>query len=92
MPRPSPVILIAVILIGGATRAQPPGLDAAFDRFWGAADVRQAAELADGVVRSGASFDDAYRRLKQGRTYSTQKTRLVRLQNRADDGVEHTSR
>ena len=91
MPRPSLVILIALIApsVGGATHAQPPALDAAFDRFWGAADVRRAAELADGVVRAGASFDDVYRRLKEGRPYSSQKAGVVRLQNRTEDGVEH---
>ena len=100
MPRPSLVIVprrlaraagasLIALLVGGATHSQPPGLDLALDRFWGAADVRQAAELGDGVVRSGASFDDAYRRLKEGRPYSIQKTGLVRLQNRTEDGVEH---
>jgi len=100
MPRPSLVILprrlaraaaasLIAVLVGGATHSQPPGLDLALDRFWGAADVRQAAELGDGVVRSGAPFDDAYRRLKEGRPYSTQKAGLVRLQNRTEDGVEH---
>src|SRR5919197_2564449 len=61
---------LIALLFAIATRAEPPGLDAAFKRFWAADDERQAAELVDSIVRSGASFDDAYRRLKEGRPYS----------------------
>ena len=80
---------LIALLFGIATRAEPPGLDAAFKRFWAADDERQAAELVDSIVRSGASFDDAYRRLKEGRPYSSQKAGIARMQNRTKDGVEH---
>ena len=35
------------------------------------------------------SFDEALRRLKQGRTYAAQKDGVVQLSNRTVDGVEH---
>ena len=35
------------------------------------------------------TFDEAYRRLQKGRTYTAQATGLVRMSNRAADGVEH---
>jgi len=35
------------------------------------------------------TFDEAYRRLQKGRTYTAQATGLVRMSHRASDGVEH---
>ena len=35
------------------------------------------------------NFDDAYQKLKQGRTYTPQKTGVFFLSNRTSDGVEH---
>src|SRR6266496_4398883 len=35
------------------------------------------------------TFDQAYLRLRQGRTYTAQPTGLVRMSNRSTDGVEH---
>ena len=50
-----------------AGTAQSSRLDQAFERFWAAAAAAEASGLADEVARSGVSFDEAYRRLRQGR-------------------------
>src|SRR5436309_3765508 len=86
-----------VIAVASALMASPAGhqagqtsaVDAAFDTFWAAASPDEAAALVDRVVRSGVGFDEAYRRLQRGRTYTAQRTGIVRFQNRTPDGVEH---
>jgi hypothetical protein len=35
------------------------------------------------------TFDEAYNRLRQGRTYTAQASGLVRMSNRTEDGIEH---
>jgi hypothetical protein len=64
-------------------------VEAAFQKFWAAPSPAEAGRLADEIVKSGATFDDALRRLKLGRTYSAQKTGVVHLSNRTSDGIEH---
>jgi predicted esterase len=80
-------------LIGAAIAvlalAKAPDVDGVFAAFWSAQNRREAARAAEQVVNARVPFDDAYRRLKQGRAYSTQPTGIVRLTNRTDDGVEH---
>jgi poly(3-hydroxybutyrate) depolymerase len=71
---------------------QPPAqtsADAAFAAFWSATSPKESAALADAIVRSGASVDEAYRRLQRGRSYGTQPAGVVHLSRRASDGVEH---
>src|SRR5580765_5872385 len=69
--------------------AQAPAADSVLNEFLGAASPAEAARIVDGIVRSGVSFDEAYRRLQRGRSYRAQATGLVRLKNRTSDGVEH---
>jgi len=64
-------------------------IDAAFQKFWGASSPEEAEHLADEVVKSGVSFDDAYHRLQTGRTYAAQQTGIVKLSNKTKDGIEH---
>lgn len=64
-------------------------VDASFQKFWAADSPAAATKAAEDVLKSGASFDDALRRLKQGRTYSAEKEGVVQLSNRTADGVEH---
>jgi len=68
-----------------------PDVNAAFDAFWAAESSEAAARAVDDVVKSGVTFDDAYRRLKQGRSYATQTTGMVRLTNRTGGpgSIEH---
>lgn len=59
--------------------AQQPDVDAAFGRFWAAKSAVDAAAAAADVVRSGVTFDEACRRLREGRPYTTQNTGLIEL-------------
>jgi predicted esterase len=78
-----------VAVIPALAAAQGSRADAAFDRFWTAANPAEAAARVDDIARAGLSFDQAYRLLKAGRRYSTQPTGLIRFTNTTNDGVEH---
>ena len=82
--------LIGLVLIALALMPRPDAT-AAFESFWAAESPEAAARLADNVVKSGVTFDDAYRRLKQGRTYTAQPTGMIRLTNRTGGpgSIEH---
>src|SRR5438046_10047218 len=45
--------------------------------------------MVDEIIKTGVTFDEALRRLKAGRTYTSQKTGIVMLSHRAKDGVEY---
>ena len=59
------------------------------DAFLAAPSRAAAAQLVDGLVKSGIGFDEAYRALQRGRSYGAAKTGIVRLHHRTSDGVEH---
>jgi hypothetical protein len=86
------VLAVAGVLLQptGRVAAQnaPTGrVDAAFKQFWDARNPQEAAKAAEGVEKSGVSFDDALARLKRGRTYSSQVPRgVVRLNHRTAAG------
>jgi hypothetical protein len=85
------VILPAALLACASTvaTAQQASVDAAFDAFWAAPSPVEAAKKIDAILQSGIAFDDAYRRLRRGRTYGPQPTGVVRLTNQSANGVEH---
>jgi hypothetical protein len=64
-------------------------IDAAFQKFWSAASTDEAERSADDIIKSGISFDEAYQRLKAGRTYKAEKTGVVMLKNKTKGGIEH---
>jgi len=73
-----------------AARAQSTTrVDTAFDRFWAADSPAEAGKRAEVIVKSGVTFDDALRRLKQGRAYKPQKSGVIHMSNQTSDGVEH---
>ncbi|HMD34544.1 MAG TPA: PDZ domain-containing protein [Vicinamibacterales bacterium] len=83
---------VATLILGGSSsgpHAATPAVDAAFQRFFAAASARDAAGLVDELARSGVTFDDAYARLKRGRTYAAAKTGQVWMTNRTPDDVDH---
>jgi membrane-associated protease RseP (regulator of RpoE activity) len=85
-------LAVIVALLGGSTglsSARTAAADTAFEAFWSASSPEEAARLADPIVRAGVPFDEAYRRLQHGRSYSARDTGLVRMENRTSDGVEH---
>jgi hypothetical protein len=64
-------------------------VDAAFQKFWAARSPAEAERMADEIIKSGTSFDEAVRRLKAGRTYRAEQTGVVKLSHKATDGVEY---
>ncbi|HYV64402.1 MAG TPA: hypothetical protein VE958_17085 [Bryobacteraceae bacterium] len=76
--------LLLLPFLQGQTR-----IDSAFQKFWAADSTTAATRAAEEVLKSGVTFDEALRRLKQGRTYAAQKAGVVQLNNRTSDGIEH---
>jgi hypothetical protein len=71
----------ALALLGGvalsAAQASAPAADAAFSSFFHARTAREAAAASDQILASGVGFDEAFRRLRQGRVYSRDVPRGV---------------
>jgi predicted esterase len=63
--------------------------DTAFQNFWAAASPDEAEHMAEDVAKSGVTFDEAVKRLKAGRAYTTQKTGVFFSKNKTKDGIEH---
>lgn len=81
-----PFILVVSAAVCACAQSK---VDAAFQKFWAADSPAMAAKVAEEVVRSGVTFDDAVRRLKQGRVYTGQNSGVILLHNRTEDGIEH---
>ncbi|HLK48101.1 MAG TPA: hypothetical protein VKT49_08205 [Bryobacteraceae bacterium] len=81
----------AAFLVSPAGWAQPAAsrIDATFAKFWAAASPREAAPLAEDIVKTGVSFDEAWRRLQSGRGYTSRPTGVFFQSNRTADGVAH---
>ena len=74
-------------MVVGGQAAQPTNIDAAFANFWRAASPQEAAAATDRIVASGVGFDEAFRRLRQGRIYSRDVPRgVVQGSYRSDAG------
>jgi len=82
------VIFAAGLLVLPVVQGQNR-VDSAFQKFWAADSPAAAGRAAEDVVKSGVTFDEALRRLKQGRVYMAQKEGVVQLSNHTSDGVEH---
>ena len=80
--------LLGHLLLDGQAPA-PSAVDTAFQKFWDARSPGDASRLIDGVIKSGVSYDEALRRLKQGRSYAAQTSGVVMTTNRTQDKVEH---
>src|SRR6266567_7930389 len=82
---------IGMFLVFSAAQAQNGAgrIDSAFQKFWATKSPDEAERLSDDIVKTGATFDEALRRLKAGRTYTAQKTGIVKLSNKTKEGVEH---
>jgi hypothetical protein len=74
---------------GIAVAQTPTTVDVAFEKFWDARSPSDAAKLVEAVLKTGVTYDDALKRLKRGRNYTSQKTGVVMLTNKTDDRVEH---
>src|SRR5436853_6358692 len=83
-------ISIASFVASTGAQAQTTSkIDAAFEKFWAAKSPGDAEHRIDDIVKTGVTFDEAMRRLKTGRAYTSQKTGIVMLSNRTQHGVEH---
>jgi acetyl esterase/lipase len=83
------ILFVSGRLVLQSQTPTPTAVDAAFQKFWDARSPAEAAKVVDGVIKSNVSYDDALRRLKQGRPYAPQKPGVVMTTNRTDDKVEH---
>jgi hypothetical protein len=63
--------------------------DAAFESFLTAASPAEAAARIEPILKTGVSFEEAFQRLRAGRTYTAQKSGVIWMKNRTEDGVEH---
>jgi hypothetical protein len=86
MNRALAVALLAAYLLPVQTSANK--VDAAFKEFWLASSPQQALKLSDAIIKSGVTFDDAFARLKKGRSYMPEKSGIVRMMNRTN-GIDH---
>src|SRR6266436_1042961 len=89
-----PTRVASALVIMGALFVFAPAqahtrIDAAFQKFWAARSPVEAERVADDVVKTGVTFDEALRRLKAGRTYTDQKTGVIKLSNKTSDGFVH---
>lgn len=67
---------VAAVVAAAGTHAQAP-LDAGFARFFDAKNQLEAAAQAERIVKAAPDFDDAFRRLRRGRSYSPDAPRGV---------------
>jgi len=84
----SALVIMGALFVFAPAQAQSR-IDAAFQKFWAARSPVEAERVADDVVRTGVTFDEALRRLKAGRTYTDQKTGVIKLSNKTSDGFVH---
>jgi hypothetical protein len=72
-----------------ARGASAQAIDAGFQKFWAAASPTEAAPAAAALINAGVTFDEAWQRLKAGRTYSPQPSGVIQLSNLSPDGLKH---
>ena len=57
-------------------------------KFWTAKLPAEATKITGDILKSGVTFDEAVRRLKQGRTYVSQKSGVI-MQSNKENGTQH---
>jgi len=82
-------ILLALIAIVAPHAQSPSAIDAAFARLFDARTPADMSAASEAVIASGVSFDEAFARLKRGRTYSTTVARGVVQASYRDDSGEY---
>lgn len=86
----SAFVLIGAAAVSAMQTAAPAGAaDAAFTRFFQAGTPQETAAASEQIVASGVSFDEALRRLKQGRVYSRDVARGTVKQSYKSEGTEY---
>jgi len=82
-------LALAALLLAPASEAQS-GTETAFQKFFAADSPDAAAHVVADIEKAGVTFDEAWRRLKSGRTYAAQQGGVVMLKNRTEDGIDHS--
>ena len=72
-----------------ARGASARAIEAGYQKFWAAASPAEAAPAAAALMQAGVTFDEAFERLKAGRTYAPQPSGVVMRSNRGPDAVDH---
>ncbi len=74
-------VLLALLAAGAYSHAlrAAGNVDAAFKTFWDAPDTAAADKTVRGIIDSGADFDEIWTKLKAGRTYTKEKTGVIRM-------------
>ena len=70
MKRAAAALAVVLLVAFSPRMAAQRSLDDAFRVFWNAADRAQAASAAESIVRLAPDFDDAFQRVRRGRSYS----------------------
>src|SRR5262245_20836763 len=86
------LLTIAILFLTSPSTFAQSGtsrIDSAFQKFWAAKSPEEAERNIDDIIKSEVTFDEAYRRLKAGRTYTSQGTGIVKLSYKNKEGVEH---
>src|SRR3954464_15177107 len=77
-------LLMTLSLSSPARGQAAAAIDAAFTKFWEARTPAGAARAADAGLAAGAGYEDALRRLRDGRPYASQKPGVVMLTNKTE--------
>jgi hypothetical protein len=81
------VALLGAVAGHASQAAAPAGLDAAFAGYFQARTSQEIAAATEQIVASGAGFDDAFERLRSGRSYSRDVPRgIVQASYRSETG------
>ena len=86
-----PLIAFLFTLTLVSTPRQKPvsAIETAFERFWSAKAPREAEQAVPDILKSGATFDDAIKRLKKGRAYAAQRSGITMMSTKSKFGIEH---
>jgi hypothetical protein len=93
MKRTLRILCVAAVVARGAlaltTAAGTADIEAAFKKFWGARSPQDATKAVPDIAASGVTFDEALKRLKEGRTFLANVPKgVVRTSYRAPTGHE----
>jgi poly(3-hydroxybutyrate) depolymerase len=78
------LLIAPLLVIAWLDAPQTGALDVALTRFWEAKNPGEVARAIGDIVKSGASFDDVYGRLKEGRPYAKNAATGVILARRGE--------
>jgi hypothetical protein len=86
-------ITIALVCLAAAASPQRnDAIDAAFAAYWNAQDPKAASKAAERILKTGASFDEIWARLKAGRPYGPEKTGDLSWRYPGPDGAVFDNR